>query len=336
MSQLIEQRWKRFGNDRVYVRDSDGNEIGHVDLKKRTVAAAEACYEATLEDCLRRWASADARTSAAPIGLPPPSPPEAPPPASPPVLAAPTPPPPVIEEAVADPSVDVGPAATSTADPTVDAELTAVSEPVSEPRDLASNEAGAAARAERDRINSEAPVRNLLARLCGVKTDERAWRIGAKGEEKVGRQLAKLGAGWHVLHAVPVGKNGSDIDHVVIGPPGVVTINTKCHPRGDVWVARRALLVNGRKTDYLRNSQFEATRAAELLSAACGRPIEVRAAVVFVDLEDIKIKQMPPDVHVATRRRVVEWLHSLPATTTPDDVDEIFSRARNSTTWKTP
>jgi Nuclease-related domain len=332
MSQLIEQRWKRFGNDRVYVRDSDGNEIGHVDLKKRTVAAAEACYEATLEDCLRRWASADARTSAAPIGLPPPSPPEAPPPASPPVLAAPTPPPPVIEEAVADPSVDVGPAATSTADPTVDAELTAVSEP----RDLASNEAGAAARAERDRINSEAPVRNLLARLCGVKTDERAWRIGAKGEEKVGRQLAKLGAGWHVLHAVPVGKNGSDIDHVVIGPPGVVTINTKCHPRGDVWVARRALLVNGHKTDYLRNSQFEATRAAELLSAACGRPIEVRAAIVFVDLEDIKIKQMPPDVHVATRRRVVEWLHSLPVTTTPDDVDEIFSRARNSNTWKTP
>ncbi|MBG6212216.1 hypothetical protein RCH23_000129 [Cryobacterium sp. CAN_C3] len=41
--------------------------------------------------------------------------------------------------------------------------------------------------------------------------------------------LSKLGPEWTVLHAVPVGSGSSDIDHVVIGPAGVFTINTKNH-----------------------------------------------------------------------------------------------------------
>ena len=70
--------------------------------------------------------------------------------------------------------------------------------------DLATNAAGAAARAKRQEVNGQAPVWNLVARALGVKTDERAWRVGAKGEEKVGHELAKLPAGWHVLHAADV------------------------------------------------------------------------------------------------------------------------------------
>lgn len=33
-----------------------------------------------------------------------------------------------------------------------------------------------------------------------------------------------------ILHSIPVGTGRGDIDHVVIGPPGVFTINTKHHP----------------------------------------------------------------------------------------------------------
>ena len=89
------------------------------------------------------------------------------------------------------------------------------------------NVAGAAARAKRNEVNAQAPVMNFASRVLGVKTDERAWRVGAKGEEKVASELAKLDARWRVLHAVEVGENGSDIDHVVIGPPGVFTLNAK-------------------------------------------------------------------------------------------------------------
>lgn len=132
------------------------------------------------------------------------------------------------------------------------------------------------------------------------------------------RELAKLGPGWHYLHAVEVGDRGSDIDHVVIGPPGVITINTKRHPRGKAWVGERMVMINGQKTDYLHNSRFEAKRAAKLLSSECGKPIEARAAIVFVDLDNYNVKQMPTDVHVTTRRRLVGWLRSLPAVAPPE------------------
>ena len=58
--------------------------------------------------------------------------------------------------------------------------------------------------------------------------------------------------------AVPVGEKGSDIDHVVMGPSGVFTLNTKNHIRSNVWVTENVFMVNGRKTDYFRNSRHEA------------------------------------------------------------------------------
>jgi hypothetical protein len=48
-------------------------------------------------------------------------------------------------------------------------------------------------------------VRTMLARVLGVRTDERAWRLGARGEQTVAKQLAKLEPLWRVLHDVPVG-----------------------------------------------------------------------------------------------------------------------------------
>ncbi|HEY7626724.1 MAG TPA: nuclease-related domain-containing protein [Ilumatobacteraceae bacterium] len=200
-------------------------------------------------------------------------------------------------------------------------------------RDLVSNRAGAAARAKRDEVNGEAPIRNFVARLVGVHTDERAWRVGAVGEKKVGDELAKLGPEWHVLHAVEVGTNGSDIDHVVIGPPGVLTLNTKRHSGGKAWVAEHMVMVNGQRTDYLRNSRHEAQRATKLLSAACAMRVPARGVIVFVDLDDFAVKQMPLDVHVTTRRQLLAWLHSLPTVLGPDDIAAIFAKARLSTTW---
>jgi hypothetical protein len=102
-----------------------------------------------------------------------------------------------------------------------------------------------------------------------VHTNERAWRLGAAGEIRVGVQLDKLtrrDPRWHTLHSVPVGTRGSDIDHVVIGPGGVFTINTKHHPGAEIWVGGDTVLVNGVRQAYVRNSRHEAERAGRLLS----------------------------------------------------------------------
>ena len=221
--------------------------------------------------------------------------------------------------------------------PTVPIELNApppTSLPTSTGFDLATNAAGAAARAKRQEVNGQAPVWNLVARALGVKTDERAWRVGAKGEEKVGHELAKLPAGWHVLHAIPIGGNGSDIDHVVICTRGVFTLNTKNHPDGAISVYEHAVWLNGHKTDYLRNSRFEATRATKLLTAACGMPVEARAALVFVDPSRLTRKGTAPDVHVITRRTLRTFLMQQPLRLTPSQVEHIFAVARNSGAWQ--
>lgn len=203
--------------------------------------------------------------------------------------------------------------------------------------DLAENRAGAAARERAVALRRAAPVRTLLARALGVKTDERAWRIGADAEESVAARLAKLGEQWKVLHAVGVGENGSDIDHVVIGPSGVFTINTKHHPDAAVWVGGNTLMVNGRRAPYVRNSLFEARRTSSLLTAALGgTPLTTTALIAVVGARQVTVKSQPAegDVVVLTRRRVVRWLTRQPVALTGTEIEAIYEVARRSTTWQ--
>ena len=88
--------------------------------------------------------------------------------------------------------------------------------------------------------------RNWFGRLIGdspLGADSLPWYRGALGEIAVGRILATLPADWTVFHALPIGKKGADIDHVVIGPGGIFTINTKNHSGKAVWVAGHTLMV---------------------------------------------------------------------------------------------
>jgi hypothetical protein len=68
----------------------------------------------------------------------------------------------------------------------------------------------------------------------------------------------------------------------VIDPRVAFTLNTKNHLGSKVWLAENALLVNGHRTDYLRNSRFQAKRATKLLSAACGSEMPVDPIIVLM------------------------------------------------------
>jgi hypothetical protein len=61
----------------------------------------------------------------------------------------------------------------------------------------------------------------------GRMADERAiWAAGARGEELVAAQLARLPEGFVVLNNVPL-PGRDDVDHVVVGPAGVAVVETK-------------------------------------------------------------------------------------------------------------
>jgi Nuclease-related domain len=55
------------------------------------------------------------------------------------------------------------------------------------------------------------------------------WGRGAHGEEHVGEILDGLrDDGWFAIHDVSTGRG--NIDHILIGPAGIFTIETKSHP----------------------------------------------------------------------------------------------------------
>ncbi|MBB1049343.1 NERD domain-containing protein [Dietzia cercidiphylli] len=179
-------------------------------------------------------------------------------------------------------------------------------------------------------------VRHVLARLVDAKTDERAWRIGADGEQAVGDQLAGLDARWRILHAVRVGERGADIDHVVIGPGGVFTVNSKNHPKAAIWVGGDTFMVNSSRVPYIRNSRHEARRASRLLEEQVGFPVPVAGVIAVVGAQrGFTVKTQPAGgaVRVIPRRRIRRFLTSRPQRLGLRETDAIHEVARRSTTW---
>jgi hypothetical protein len=165
------------------------------------------------------------------------------------------------------------------------------------------------------------PDRSFWQRLFGVRplsSDARSWFQGALGELKVARGLEGLGHEWTVLHSVPVGQRGSDIDHIVIGPSGVFTINSKFHERQRVWVSGSTLRVGGYPTQHLRNAEFEGQRASQMMSRASGIDVHARPLVVIIDAQSISYGPNKPTVPVVSLGKLSRMLrrsrHTLSAT----------------------
>ncbi|WP_081747571.1 nuclease-related domain-containing protein [Arthrobacter sp. Br18] len=181
------------------------------------------------------------------------------------------------------------------------------------------------------------PPRGRVGRLFGARplgTQSTPWYWGALGEQEVGRILASLGPEWTVLHAVPVGNRSSDIDHVIIGPTGIVTLNTKRHADQPVWTARTTFMVSGKRQPHIHNSVYEADRAAKLLSRSVGRDLQVTAAIVVVGAKSVTVKEKHQTVAVLTPRQLLRWLTRRPSTLTPQQVAIVSAAAVLPETWK--
>lgn len=187
------------------------------------------------------------------------------------------------------------------------------------------------------RVQASVPARTAAQRFFGVSPlgrDAEPWFIGALGELDVAQRLGRLGAGWYVLHSVPVGTGSSDLDHVVIGPAGVFTINTKHHRSQSVWIGARRILVNGRLTDHLRNARHEAKRTSQLLSAAARVLVDVTPIIAVVGARRMTVRERPSDVVVLRETELTGWLHRHPATLAPSQVQQLATLAAQPPTWR--
>lgn len=298
---LVVKRWTRYGKDRLYVETVTGVKVGFLDLLTGQATIEQPEMAAAFHEVVNGHQAAQSR-----------------------------------------PSVSVTPAK-----PTADPSERSSAAPKPEYAvavdwtDLSANRPGQGVRAEAGSLladmKSTSKVGTFLKRALDVKTDERAFRVGADGEEAVGARLDRLTKyGWHVLHSIPVGERGSDIDHLVISKGGVYPVNTKRHPGGKVWVGEKAILVNGQRTDYLRNSRYEAERVRKALLAHLGEEVPVRAVLVFLTgtvVPQVTIKQMPEDVLVMDRMDIPGAFRRAPERMSPEMIERVYDVARRSTTW---
>ena len=179
--------------------------------------------------------------------------------------------------------------------------------------------------------------RGPVARVFGqspLTTSGLAWYRGAQGEIAVGRMLDKLPEEFTVFHALPVGTKESDIDHLVVGPSGVFTINTKHHRGKTVWVANRTLMVAGQRQPHIRNAEHEAARVTKLVHARLGLPGRVRPVVAIHGASSIVIKERPDLVAVIDARSLRRWLLKRPVQFGPDDLARIVSLVDDPATWR--
>jgi hypothetical protein len=199
--------------------------------------------------------------------------------------------------------------------------------------DLVSNVPGARLRANAEAAHRQRQRSSWLTRLLSGDLDERAWRKGEEGEVLVAKQLRKLGPSWRVLHSIPIGDNGADIDHLVIGPGGVFSLNAKHHDGKSIWVAGETFMVDGHRQPYVRNSRFEAERVSKFLTRVAGFAVPARGVIVPVRAGSLTVKEPPSDVSVVSRRRIARYLRSQPKILDELRVETLFSCARRRSTW---
>jgi hypothetical protein len=175
------------------------------------------------------------------------------------------------------------------------------------------------------------------AQALGIRTEAGSFAMGARGERVVGRKLNRWAEsnGWLVLHAVPVGRAGADIDHVVIASFGVVTVNTKT-TRTRVWVGEYGMTVGGKSVDYLRKSRAEARRAKRLLARAAQIEVPVQPVIVFSGARRFSVRRGgPPDVAVlASPRALRRWLRKQPTVLSAEQISAVYQAARDPGTWQ--
>jgi hypothetical protein len=185
--------------------------------------------------------------------------------------------------------------------------------------------------------HGQRPPQSKLARFFGVPPvhqDDWKWFAGAVGERTVAQTLSALPAAWYVFHSLPIGTDESDIDHVVVGPPGIYSINTKHHAGKTIWVGSGTFMVNGQKQPYIRNSEHEAERLTRIVRSRFPWAPAVQPVIAVVNAKSITVKTTPRNVHIDSGQSVIRWLRKQRPAFSPDTVDQIAAFLDDPRTWR--
>jgi Nuclease-related domain len=162
------------------------------------------------------------------------------------------------------------------------------------------------------------------------------WPRGTRGERVVGRRLARLARdGWDVLRAVGV-EGGEEVEHLVIGPPGVFTVSTLYHPGARIRVGGQVVWVDDLIREYLRNARTEAAAVTRRLGAELwgdGPEVRVTPVLAFVGASAIDAHDGHPDVLIVAGERLDAELRDCRGELSLPERDRIVAAAHRAGLW---
>ncbi len=137
------------------------------------------------------------------------------------------------------------------------------------------------------------------------------WGRGAAGEELVGQALDSLRErGWFALHDVQL--DHGNIDHLLVGPAGIFTVETKSH-RGRL----RAHAIDAR----MLKQAYAQAKSLERITGLRAIPL-----LVFSSAYLIPAVTRRDGVAILPSRMLVKYLHKRGGTIPPERVDEVYRR----------
>jgi hypothetical protein len=143
--------------------------------------------------------------------------------------------------------------------------------------------------------------------MFALPTSTTAWRTGALGEERTGELLEPLeGEGFRLLHDRLMPGSWANIDHIVVGPPGVFIVETKNYERK---------LSRGQMERFAAQAKREAAAVEAVVAPVLVTPL---VCVYRADLGWFKVEV--DGVRIVSPRELVSTLRKGPAHLTPDEV----------------
>ncbi|MGW7329230.1 nuclease-related domain-containing protein [Streptomyces sp. NPDC054840] len=178
------------------------------------------------------------------------------------------------------------------------------------------------------------PGETLLGELEHGPTGTRArhrLRQDLTAQQRMGDSLDALEAeGWRTLHCVPLPGLGR-IDHLIIGPAGIFCVRTVPSRRQRVVVGDLLLTVG--RTEPRPDPRW-IRRAAAFSTAALAA--KVTPVLAVVDASRVETAPTVRDIRILQPPTATPTLTASPATLEPPEVEALFARARDTTTWLGP
>lgn len=164
-------------------------------------------------------------------------------------------------------------------------------------------------------VHAPLPRRGRWARVFGwspLHESSAQWFWRAVGQLDVGAALDRLGPEWSVFHSVPgpASPLGGPtwVDHLVIGPTGVVTVTAYDHTRQNVWVDRRAFVVDGHRLQYIRVAEAEVGHIERMLGDATEGAVTAGAVIAVINPGSLRVRDLPRDVRVIDANALIASL----------------------------